>query len=1495
MCRYGNKDDCAIKNVKKIIRSIIGGILLMYVCLIMLLNIPFIQKSIGSWVADALSEQTQSNVRIGNIDLGLLNHIIIDDFAIDDQQNQPLIKADRLATKIEILPLLQGKISISSTQIFGLKAQINRATPDAPTNIQFLADILSPENDDKESKPIDLRLGTFVLRRGHITYDVKSEPSKTGFDTNHLDIDNIDATLSLKAFTTDCIDLTIRRLNLCELNSNINIKNIQARLAANPTTAQVTNLCIQALQSEINIDTLNASFPTYKQDKAFEFSAPSVTADILPAGLAPILPQAINATTPLHLKAQLNGTSETIYINQLDIVADDGSIAMTTSGDIQNWQKNNPDILLTTDINLDNQGKKMCMSIIAPGKEVPEILKRLGEMEYAGQISKYGSQIATNGQLTTDAGNADIDITADGKDISVEFDSEALNLALLTSNSDLGHANIQFDFDGNIQHERPEGRLSAIIKNLEYKGQKYTELTVSASRENNLTKANAQITDPLINALLDATYTESNSHLEGNATINDLNPHAMNLTKQFADETFDMNIAADIHGTDINKIIGQLNISDLNIHSAEQTQTLNSLTLNIQQAEKEKQIALHTDFADATLSGDIQIDGIIDAFKNQAARHLPALIPLKGNNTNRFDFDVSINESDFIKHFITTDYKFEQPIHASGHIDALADNMQVSIDIPQITNGNKTYINTHISSTNTQQLLSLSANTIQKNEDGDMHITLTADAINNELQTLLHWENRENDNDNGMLYATTAFSDSLGQVKSNISLKKSQIMINDTLWQVQPSTISVFGKQIQCNNVRINNDKQSITLNGTISENPDDSLVADLRSLEVAYITELVDFHAVRFRGAASGRAVISNIYEDLHLNADITVDNMHLQEGRLGTGHIQASWDQELKGIRVDGHIVDNYKNIDRVTDVNGFIAPSQNDIDLKITTHNTNAEFLNGFLSSTFKNINGNTNGILHVVGPLNDVNLIGNISADVQMTLRATNVTYKINPLDSIHLRQYGFDFNNVRLTDDRLGNAVVNGTLAHRNMKNFKYDFDIRMNNLTVYDEREFNSDKFYATVYADGNLQIHGSDGHPLRMSAEVTPTRGSVFAYDAATPDAITSSGFVTFRDVTSTNNADNSSNNNEANSMITAFDHEYQSDIYMDLSLHVNPNCEIMLRMDNKDDGYMTTRGSGTLTAHYHNKSPFSLNGIYQIQEGHYKLYLQELVSRDLVLQPGSNVVFNGNPFDANIHLICHHTLNSVPLRDLTYTDAFNQNTKVKVVCVMDITGKLDNMNFAFAIELPTVSDETRQLVNSLITSDEELNMQMIYLLGLGRFYPSEYARANGETGSDQAVNTLLSSTISGQINQMLSNVISEDSKWNFGTGLSTGERGWNDLDVEGILSGRLFNDRLLINGNFGYRDNALTNSSNFIGDFDVRWRLKEDGHTFIKAYNQTNDRYFTKATLNTQGIGVTYQRDFDSWKALFRRKMKEENEKQANDSNKKQKTKKSNIRNIE
>lgn len=90
------------------------------------------------------------------------------------------------------------------------------------------------------------------------------------------------------------------------------------------------------------------------------------------------------------------------------------------------------------------------------------------------------------------------------------------------------------------------------------------------------------------------------------------------------------------------------------------------------------------------------------------------------------------------------------------------------------------------------------------------------------------------------------------------------------------------------------------------------------------------------------------------------------------------------------------------------------------------------------------------------------------------------------------------------------------------------------------------------------------------------------------------------------------------------------------------------------------------------------------------------------------------------------------------------------------------------------------------------------------------------------------------------------------------------SDVEAEAILSGRLLNNRLLINGNFGYKENVMSNT-NFIGDFEAVWLLTPSGEFRLRGYNQTNDRYYTRPTLTTQGIGFIYRKDFTQWDELI------------------------------
>jgi hypothetical protein len=308
---------------------------------------------------------------------------------------------------------------------------------------------------------------------------------------------------------------------------------------------------------------------------------------------------------------------------------------------------------------------------------------------------------------------------------------------------------------------------------------------------------------------------------------------------------------------------------------------------------------------------------------------------------------------------------------------------------------------------------------------------------------------------------------------------------------------------------------------------------------------------------------------------------------------------------------------------------------------------------------------------------------------------------------------------------------------------------------------------------------------------------------------------------------------------------------------LDVTPDMQLRVYTNYATNDYIDVYGSGKVNAIYDEIAGFSMQGSLGLTRGTYKFTMQDIFPKEFDIRSGSSVKFDGDPFEAELGLKTVYTLPSVPLTDLSIDAERRKN--VKVDCHMDITGTIFKPSLKFGIELPDGNEEEKELLLSAINTPEQLNMQFIYLLGIGKFYTYDYNNQGNESQSTTAMESLISNTISGQLNNMLSQII-DNGNWNISGNFATGEKGWNSMEVEGMLSGRLLDNRLLINGNLGYRDNPMANK-NFIGDFEVQWLLNKNGNISLKAYNKTNDRYFSKTTLTTQGAGILLKRDFDSW----------------------------------
>jgi hypothetical protein len=126
----------------------------------------------------------------------------------------------------------------------------------------------------------------------------------------------------------------------------------------------------------------------------------------------------------------------------------------------------------------------------------------------------------------------------------------------------------------------------------------------------------------------------------------------------------------------------------------------------------------------------------------------------------------------------------------------------------------------------------------------------------------------------------------------------------------------------------------------------------------------------------------------------------------------------------------------------------------------------------------------------------------------------------------------------------------------------------------------------------------------------------------------------------------------------------------------------------------------------------------------------------------------------------------------------------------------------------------------------------------------------------------------LSSQISSWLSQ-ISDD--FNLGFNYSPGDDISNE-EIALALGTQLFNERLSINSNFGVSRNdgtsaANQNTTSIIGDIRIEYKITPEGKVRLVVYNESND--FSSNTLQqspyTQGVGIIYREDFDSFGEFF------------------------------
>lgn len=1456
---------------KRIINITIWTLIGLYTAIIILLHIPSIQTYIGGCVADALCDKFGTKVKVGRVDLGFINRLILDDSYMQDKNGEQMLRVSRISVKINLLALANGQIEITSAQFFGLHANLYKATPEAKPNFQFVIDALASKDSTKQKTPLDLQINSLIIRNGEISYRVLSRPSRPGkFSADDINARNISAHIIINRITDDSLNVKVKRIAFDE-RCGFKLKSLSLSAIACRTKTKIENFKLELPATLIQIPSLQASYrmkngqiemPTLQFDGSIK--APYIS----PSDLAVFVPTLTRLNMRPALDIQFNGTGSSLTVNKISINTTDGSLQLVANGGVKNYPANPS---WYTNIDQLKAGQQAISNIyaVATGKNVPNIIERLGNVQITGYVGGDKKNIASEGKLNTSPGNLTLAFDKRGDKITAHMETVRFNIGSLVNDNKLGHISANLNVHGSSKDNfAAQGR----VYDFDYNGYKYRSLNLNATYRNKRLEGKANIDDPNVQLTAIGTFVNNGAkpNLQLKANIAHFEPNTLRLTDKWQQTAFAANIACDIKGSDINNADGSIELHDFAMRGPETEYNINNVSVKTGYNNGNHFLDVDSDFGTININGHFSYNTIVRSVLNMVAAKLPTIPGLTHKpqrEFNDFTINASLNSTEWMNRLLGIPLEIHRPLNISGEIDDKNEKINLWCDVPSFTfNGNR-FSDAFVNVESPSDTLKADIRIKKLADRGKyMALHLNAGASDNHLNTSLSFSNNERHPLKGIINSSTVFAkDEEGVSTAYIDVLPSRATIGDTTWHVAPSSIIYSKNKLQVNSFSVSHDNQMLAINGTATKSENDSLLVTLNDIDVSYVLNLVNFHSVDFLGMASGEARIAGAFSEKPLlSADVIVKDFKFETGRMGTLYANVGYNHEEGNIEINAVAKDEDN---RWTDINGYVSPKHNYIDLAIDAHRTRAEFMESFCGSFMDNVNADINGNVNVVGPLNNINLVGKAVVDGSVRLSALNTTYWMRG-DSVTFVPDEIKFKGDTLYDRNGNIGIMTGSIYHKHLTNLSYALKVKAKNLLAYDTHSFGDNTFYGTAYVTGDCDIKGKSGEVV-IDIDAVPEKNSILVYNAADQSSIGSTDFITWKD---NNVEETDSTDTEHNNKV-----DISTNIRLNFLINCTPNATLKLIMDEKTGDYITLNGDGVLRASYFNKGSFDIYGNYIVDHGVYKLTIQNIIKKDFTFQKGGSISFGGDPYNAALNLKALYVLNSVSLADLNIGRSFSNNN-VRVNCLMNITGNPNSPKVDFDLDMPNMSNDIKQMVYSLLNAEEEKNQQVLYLLAVGRFMAqNNNNNATGETPqysqTSLAMQSFLSGTISQQLNSVLSNVINS-SNWNFGANISTGTEGFNNAEYEGLLSGSLLNNRLLFNGQFGYRDNANATTS-FIGDFDIKYLLFPNGNLAINVYNKTNDRYFTRNSLNTQGLGVIMKKDFTRISDLFFWRKKEKTKK--------------------
>ena len=510
----------------------------------------------------------------------------------------------------------------------------------------------------------------------------------------------------------------------------------------------------------------------------------------------------------------------------------------------------------------------------------------------------------------------------------------------------------------------------------------------------------------------------------------------------------------------------------------------------------------------------------------------------------------------------------------------------------------------------------------------------------------------------------------------------------------------------------------------------------------------------------------------------------------------------------------------------------------------------------SSVFDSLKGTFTGPITLIGNLKEAQLSARLNiTDGGIRFPYLGMDYTFNPEATVEITQEAIQFNDIILSDSQgLTKTRLMGTIDHSYFKDYSLDLAI-----DTGDEPSL----MLNTPYRDGALYygkglVTGTASFKGRFNSPVISVKAKTFAgteiqipLETETTDF--SDDYIRFVSDLSEEKEEELIRQNSS------------SKITLDFDLEITPEAEVTVLVDEISGTELKGSGTGLLLMRLID-GEFSIFGDYAVSSGNFNYRFGGLIDKDFDLQPGGTIAWQGDPYDAQLNLTALYRLSANPaplLNSSSYPRPVNTDVSIR------LGGAILQPQIDFGINFPNLSSVIRSEIEYRLRDQSTLERNVFFLLAQGSF-------VNDQMGISQGVLTgNLMQSASGLLDRVLGESESFDLGLSYEQGFTSPQSNVDIEDRIGVTVSTKLGKRVLFNGKLGVPVGGVTETV-VAGDVELQVILNEEGTLSAKIFNRENtlSQVFVGAQGYTQGLGLSYQVDFENFKDLIRRVLKSANQ---------------------